>query len=198
MRNLTTASLELERLSRILDEWLDAARLEEGTLALSRSPIDCAELLGEAVALFRALSARHRFELSLPPQPLRLEGDGPRLRQVVHNLLGLALHELPAGGPVRVAASRRGLHAVISLHVNVAVELAEPRFAALRKLDDALLGVPGAGLTPAVCKKLIEAHGGQLQIARTGRGALVIEMTLPALPPESLALEPASSRLHLS
>jgi signal transduction histidine kinase len=98
---------EGQRLTKLIGDFLDLARLEERPGELDREAVDVAKLLREQVKVFRAQGERHPIELDVAGAPLVVEAGRDRLAQVVANLLSNAIKYSPEGGPVEVAASRR-------------------------------------------------------------------------------------------
>ena len=99
---------EAERLTKIVDELLNVARLDAGDLHVDLQSLDVRPLVSEAVSRAQeAVPNGHRFVLDLPAEPLTAEADRDKLRQVLVHLIDNAVKYSPAGGTVTVAACRR-------------------------------------------------------------------------------------------
>lgn len=94
---------ESGRMSSLVNDLLLLARLDSGR-PLERSNVDVSKLLVEAVNDARVVSADHAWRLTLPAEPLQVEGDRDRLHQVVSNLLTNAIRHTPDGTTVSVSA----------------------------------------------------------------------------------------------
>ncbi len=95
---------ESERLIRIVDDLLNVARLDAGTLGLDLGPVDVAETV--AAALKREPKGEHRFVVDLPPG-LVVVADAERLGEVVHHLVSNAVKFSPQGGTITIAGRPR-------------------------------------------------------------------------------------------
>jgi two-component system phosphate regulon sensor histidine kinase PhoR len=97
---------ESERLTRIVDQLLNVARLDTGDLQVNLAPTDVRAVVSEVVHVAeQAPNANgHRFVVDLPDQPIDAEADSDKLRQILANLIDNAVKFSPAGGTVTVAA----------------------------------------------------------------------------------------------
>ncbi len=171
---------EATRLSRLVGDLLDLARLEAGRLSLERRPLDLAPLLEKAV---RALSPQARekgIDLALEASAgLGTVGDPDRLGQVVRNLLDNALRHTPPGGEVRVRA--RAVDGGVEVRVEdtgpgVPPELRERIFERFFKGG----GSTGSGLGLAVAREIVRAHGGRIWVEDAPGGGAAFVVRLPA------------------
>ncbi len=159
-------SLQLEQ--RVV-EFLDAARAEAGELPLSRARCDLRDLVRESVELFRGVSPAHSLELQAGgPVPAR--ADAARVSQVLHALLALALRRAPGGGRIEVKLDTTPALARLSISAReTSIPTGfEALFNDLRGLSNALRDVPGVLFGLDVSRKLIEAHGGRIQVDGQG------------------------------
>jgi two-component system sensor histidine kinase KdpD len=177
---------EIERLGRIVSDFLDLARLERGLEpTIRRAVLDPAPLIVGAVDLFRRTRTTHQLELHLDGVLPHVDADADALDRVLKNLIGNALKYSPPGSCVRIRA--RGGAGVVALEVEdegpgiPAEERArvfEPYYRA-RGADT--LG-PGTGLGLSVVKSLVEAHGGTVRADATPGAGTRMTVMLPALP----------------
>jgi Na+/proline symporter/nitrogen-specific signal transduction histidine kinase len=170
---------EAERLSRLVNQVLDLAKIESGHGEWHNAEVDLRELLQHAAQatgeLFRERGAR--LELQLPEGPLRtLRADPDRLLQVVLNLLSNAAKFVPAGaGHVRLTLTSdvNGLH--VTVHDNgPGVPAAQQQlvFEKFRQGGDADHRPQGTGLGLPISRQIVEHFGGRLWLqSEPGQGA---------------------------
>jgi PAS domain S-box-containing protein len=183
-----TIDRQVSHLSRLVDDLLDMSRITSGKVALHKEPLDLAEVVSRAVEATRAAldERNHTLTLTLPPHPLRVDGDATRLAQVAMNLIHNAAKYTPEGGQVWVSLQRDDKQAVLSVRDNgigIPADLA-PRVFDLfvqgeRALDRADGGL-GIGLT--LVRKLLDSHGGTVEARSAGPGqGSEFVVRLPAL-----------------
>jgi PAS domain S-box-containing protein len=165
----------VDRLQHIIDDMLDFARLEAGELTLARAPVDLGRLVRAATESLRPQAQRAGLSLSVsvPEQPLDLSLDGPRIEQVVLNLVGNAIKFTPAAGgsiAVTVAATPEGARvAVCDSGIGLASEHHARVFEKFYQVDASTTRpYGGAGLGLAIAKSLVEAHGGTIGVDSDG------------------------------
>ena len=102
-------SAEAERLTRIVDQLLNVARLDAGDLHVQTEAVDIRPLVSEAVSRAQEVDGvnGHRFVVDLPDEPVTAEADRDKLRQILAHLVDNAIKYSPEGGTVTVAARRR-------------------------------------------------------------------------------------------
>ena len=160
------------RMDRLLQDLLDRARLESGkSLSIEPAPVAVAELLQEAVESFEPLAAQHgiRMEATPPSEACLVRADAGRLQQVFANLFSNALRHTPPEGTISLRAS--------CAQGEVTVELADtgrgiPADALPRIFDPYWQGTGtearrGLGLGLAVCRAVVDAHGGRIRAEST-------------------------------
>ncbi len=181
-RDLTQAILdESDRLSRLVHNLLDMTRLEAGRVELHPEWQPLEEVVGVALArLDRRLQDRPvttRLPADLPLVPL----DGMLIEQVFVNLLDNALKYTPAGSPIEIAAEAG------SGAVTIAVADRGPGFVPgdeERVFEKFYRGRAkgaggGVGLGLAICRAIVEAHGGRMWAANWPGGGAAFRFTLP-------------------
>ena len=177
---------EIERLGRIVSDFLDLARLERGLApSIHRAVLDPAPVISAAVELFRRTRTTHRLELHVDGALPRVDADADALDRVLKNLIGNALKYSPPGSCVRVRA--RAADGIMTVDVEdegpgippeERARIFEPYY---RVRGSAALG-PGTGLGLSVVKSLIEAHGGTVHAGTTAGTGTRMTVMLPALP----------------
>jgi signal transduction histidine kinase len=175
-----------QHLLALVDELLDLAKVETGTLELEAGRVDLAGLLGGSLALFEEQAGRQSISLALDVSPGLgvIEADPRKLKQVMFNLLANAVRFTPSGGRVVLGARRAGGRVRISVSdtgPGIAPEEREAIFEEFRQGsagDDA----GGTGLGLPLARRLVELHGGRLYVeSESGRGS-IFTVDLPVRP----------------
>ncbi len=165
----------LKRFQNLIDDLLDAARLQAGRLALRRTRVRLAPLLTEAVDAFRTVAGQEDVELTLEEGPdARVDADPAKAVQVLMNLVSNAIKYTPAGGRVRMRSSIKGREAVVEFRdsgLGMTPEQIGRLFQAFVRLHETTPGVAkGTGLGLYISKGIVEAHGGRIWAESAGPG----------------------------
>lgn len=192
---LGTVITESERLTRLINQVLDMAKIEAGEIDWQVAPMDLGAALEQAAAATGRLFLDRgiRLEVALPPDLPPVRGDHDRLVQVVVNLLSNAAKFTPPGGRVTLSAAAAGAEAIVSVRDSgpgIAPEHQAIIFERFRQVGDTMTDKPqGTGLGLAICKRIVEHLGGRIRVdSAPGQGA-TFSFTVP------LAAGEASSRL---
>ena len=172
-----------DRMTELVDHLLDMTRLEAGLLKLDKTPTNITALLQTTIAEARLRTPRHKIVLKLPKTALRLNGDGRRIRQVVDNLIENATKYSKAGSTVTIEAKSQDSELVISVAdqgIGIPRENLGNVFDRMFNLEHRLTQESGGlGLGLALCKGLVEAHGGRIWVeSELGKGS-VFRLALP-------------------
>ena len=166
---------QADRMIGLIADLLDAGRIDTGTLSVSPEPSEVAALVDQGRTTFLSGGGRHTVTIDLPPDLPRVMADRQRVEQVLNNLLANAARQAPESSPIRIAAERDGVHVAVSV-ADDGRGIAPERLAQLfRKYSGAAVGgrgagTGGAGLGLAICKGLVEAHGGRIRAESGGVG----------------------------
>lgn len=178
----------VDRLNRLVTNLLDLSRIEAGALRLDLEPYLLDDLIGEAAAQARVLFGPHQLLVELPRDPAALPWvrvDPILVEQALVNLLENAAKFSPPGAPVVVRANASGDSVTVEVEdagPGVPPELRERVFDRFYRREQP--GRSGTGIGLAVCKGVVEAHGGRVWIASGARGGARVCFTLPAAPGE--------------
>jgi signal transduction histidine kinase len=162
------------RLSRMVEDLLDASRIEAGRLELRRERVDLRELIQEAAELHSPLPPSHRLELVVPETPVPIYADDTRIAQVLNNLLSNAIKYSPRGGEIRLSLEVRDGCAVLGVRdqgIGIAPDELDKVFEPFRRASSVEEGIPGVGLGLSVVRRIVTAHGGEIAAeSEPGRG----------------------------
>ena len=166
---------ESERLIQIVDDLLNVARLEAGTLAVSLDAVDVVEVAREAAATAEAhADGLHSFAVDAEPGPLVVRADREKLGQVLTNLLDNAVKYSPEGGTITLSARRRTDAvevAVVDEGIGIARSEQQRIFAKFFRTE-AGTGAAGTGLGLFLVRGLVAAMGGRVWVeSEEGRGS---------------------------
>jgi PAS domain S-box-containing protein len=167
---------QIEHLTRLVDDLLDVSRITRNRLELRRSRIDLAEVIAGAVESSRPLIEQcgHELTVSLPPEPVYVDGDLVRLTQVFMNLLNNAAKYTERPGRIRLVAERQDTTAIVRVAdngVGIAADKLPHLFEMFYQVDGSLeRAQSGLGLGLSLVRFLVEAHGGRVQARSEGIG----------------------------
>jgi len=166
---------QVARLDRMVGDLLDATRIEAGRFELSLEERDVRELATSVVELYLAGGSSHDLKLHLPEEPVLLSCDATRVEQVLHNLVSNALKYSQGGSRVDVIVEREGEEAVLSVvdrGIGISNDELRTLFAPFRRTGRAREKAPGVGLGLSVARRIVEAHGGRIEVeSRPGVGS---------------------------
>jgi signal transduction histidine kinase len=181
---------QLQQMSRLIDDLLDASRLTRGLVTLHRQVIDIRSIVQEASEVVRPLldRSRHDYQVLLPEDPVFVSADAMRLQQVFVNLLGNAARYTDTGGRIelRVESVADTVRIVVSDNGRGIPKDAQHRIFDLFTRATDRAGGLGIGLT--IVRRLVELHDGAIDVQSEGEGqGSQFVVTLPA------AANPASA-----
>jgi PAS domain S-box-containing protein len=180
---LETIDVESDKLAEMIDQILDLSRIEAGSLRIQLAPVALAGVIDTAAAQLQALASRHVLVIDLQDGLAPVTADRSRVAQVLTNLVGNAVKYSTPGTRIEVNARPDGAFVRVSVcdeGVGIALEDRTFVFEAFRRGSDRRFRhIKGAGLGLAICKGIVEAHGGRIWIEdHAGRGTTV-SFTLP-------------------
>jgi PAS domain S-box-containing protein len=161
---------ESERLTEIVDQLLNVARLDAGDLHVEVDRIDVGSVVSEVVGTAEESAGTngHRFEIDLPEEPLAAQADPEKVRQVFNILVENALRYSPAGGTVTVGARRHADRVevrVVDQGMGIPASEREWIFRKFYRAESAARdGAAGTGLGLFIAKELVNAMGGRIWV----------------------------------
>jgi two-component system, OmpR family, sensor histidine kinase KdpD len=177
---------ESNRLARLVDNLLDMTRLESGIVPLNKQWHVLEELVGSARSRLRKELEHHSVHVEIPIDYPLLQLDGLLMEQVLVNLLENAARYTPAGTQIDICARREGTYAEIRVTDNGA---GLPTGSEARVFDKFFRGSTtptadgrrGAGLGLAICRGIIQTHGGNIIARNRPGGGAEFVISLPCV-----------------
>ena len=166
---------QTDRMREMISDLLDVARIEMGTLSISPEPTDVSVLVEDARTSFLSGRSGRRLRVDIPPGLPYVMVDRLRVVQVLSNLLSNAARNSEETSPVQVTVTREGFQVVVSVTDEgrgVPPERLPHLFRKFTRVDEDRReeGPERAGLGLAICKGIVEAHGGRIWAESDGPG----------------------------
>jgi signal transduction histidine kinase len=197
MRSTEAIEQQSARISEMIDELHDAARIRRNRLELLLSPVDLVPIVRQQVERWAKLTPEHTFSLEIEDEALIGEWDPHRVTQIVRDLLDNATRFSPTGGPVEVRLGRAGDEALLAVRdhgIGIPPEDRERIYEYLYRVPAAEgRNLSGLGLGLFVSGVIAQRLGGRLWLewSHTGEpgedGGSEFRLALPLAPPEELA-----------
>ncbi len=172
---------QIDNMSHLVTDLLDAARIARGLIELRTQPLDLRSIVKREVDIARAAAELRNqiFSVSVPTEPVMVDGDATRLEQALGNVLGNALKYTPPGGRIgltldtaRRTGNRPGAEAILTIRddgVGIAPELLPRIFDLFMQADRSLAHAQGGlGIGLSLVRTLIELHGGSVSADSKG------------------------------
>jgi GAF domain-containing protein/CheY-like chemotaxis protein len=172
---------QLRHITRLVDDLLDAARISNGSIRIERAPTSLLRIIDEAMDVHRRACKDRKITLTKTvDKSVTIDVDHVRLVQVLSNLLHNAVKFTDPGGRIEIQARVYGRNVVLTVEdtgVGIEAELAPVIFELFHRAGNERGGL-GVGL--ALCRQLVELHGGTIsaRARETGHGT-VFEVRLP-------------------
>ena len=180
---ISRSSRETERLIELINTLLDMDKLETGQIDTQRELVDVISIVSAAVSSVGYLAEKNGIQIHTQHDSSKVLADGPKLIQVLVNLLANAIKFSPKGSPILISAKQEAAAIKFSVidqgrgipeaHAATIFE----RFKQVETSDQTIKG--GSGLGLSICKAIVEAHGGNIGLeSRPGRGS-TFWLTIP-------------------
>ena len=167
---------QLGQMVRLVDDLLDVSRVTSGKLELRRSLVELKAIIDAAAETSRPVleEAGHDLSVSVPEEPICVDGDATRLSQVVSNLLNNSAKYTKRGGHVRLTVEREENTVLVSVAddgIGIPPTMLGKVFEMFTQVDRALEKTTGGlGIGLSLVKGLVEMHGGTIEARSEGEG----------------------------
>lgn len=175
-RVAATIDRQMQQLVRLVDDLMEVSRVTRGKLALHSEPLELQYVLDTAAEATAPTLAHWRdvLSLTLPPEPVMVEGDAVRLTQVFTNLLNNAVKYSPKGSRIAMALCVEGEDAVVTVTdegIGLPPDRLEYIFELFSQLGDKGATVEGGlGIGLTLVRSLVQLHGGSVVAESDGPG----------------------------
>ncbi len=180
---LNSIDEEASKLETIVEHLLDLGRMEGGRLHLDKQPANLGQLALHIISTMEALSSDHVLEGIIPSHPLMAFVDSKRIEQVLRNLLDNAIKYSPEGGTIVVQGRLDKTNVLFSVSdegIGIPPEEWERIFERFHRVENEITRrMRGAGLGLAVCRGIVEAHGGRIWVESQPGAGSIFCFTLP-------------------
>jgi PAS domain S-box-containing protein len=175
--SLAVIEEEADRLTDLIENLLDASRLQAGVLKISLSEVSLDQIARQIAQKFRTQTERHTILVDFPDNFPIILGDEERLIQVLTNLLSNSIKYAPEGGEIRISGSVKPEQVIVCVSdqgPGIAPEDLPHVFDRFYRASEATRTTKGAGLGLYLAKAVIEAHGGRIWVdPKPGEGARI-------------------------
>jgi len=180
---LRDASLEAELLSHLVGNLMELSRVQANRLLLHTEAISVRKVIQTAVEEIKRQSSKHQFILALPRKIPLVYADELRLERILYNLLENAVKYSPQGGEIRVSVKSEKEHLVTAVGdhgIGISPSDQAKLFGPFQRLEESRPAeVGGVGLGLLVCRRLVEAHGGQIWVESEAGWGSTFFFTIP-------------------
>lgn len=177
----------------LVEDLLDFSAIESGKLQLERMPADLVSLVDHNVRTNQVLANRKsiRLDVTVGPNLPLVWVDTTKIEQVLNNLIGNAVKFSPPGSEVRIAVASDGDEVTVSVAdqgPGIPVAEQDKLFTPFTRLSARPTGgEKSTGLGLAICRRIVEGHGGTLTLASTAGEGATFTFALPVDQPDALA-----------
>jgi signal transduction histidine kinase len=175
---------EADRLDHLINNLLEASRLQAGGVKLRLGFVDLSDMAKSTVEKLQTTTDKHTFTLDFPEDFPPIQGDHERLQEVLTNLIGNAIKYSPDGGLIKVGGLVTDANTVRLYVSDEGIGISpgdqEQIFDRFYRVDNGLTRqTPGTGLGLFLVKAVVEAHGGQVRVESTPGQGSVFWVELP-------------------
>lgn len=186
MRAIGIIQEEAGRLNQLIELLLDVSRFQRGQLIIDRSQVNLCRLAARLVLITQATTEQHTVELQCPNDLPVVWGDGPRLEQVLQNLLQNAVKYSPQGGSVRLRVEQQDAGVVLSVSdegIGIPPDAQPHLFTRFYRASNTQpLSIGGLGLGLYIVRQIVEAHDGTIAVTSELGVGSTFTVTLPLDP----------------
>lgn len=182
---LETIHKEATRLTNLINDFLDIQRMESGKQTYDKKIINVYTIIEDLIVKFKTTNKQHDFVLQSAEERIEILGDEEKLIQLFTNLVSNAVKFSPDGGEVTIRIEKREndvICAVTDEGLGIPAEEVSKLFQKFYRIDNSdRRKIGGTGLGLAICKKIVEAHHGDISVSSVLGNGSTFYVKLPAL-----------------
>jgi two-component system sensor histidine kinase KdpD len=177
---------EAEKLTELIEQLMDISRLQAGAMPIDMQPHHLTDIISSAATQLEATLQDHQLAIDISRNVPQVLADKRRIEQVIVNLVHNAVKYSPEGSEINLKAYRH-TEGLIEIDVQdrgvgIPPDQRERVFEPFHQVAKGTNSQKGAGLGLAICKGLVEAHGGRIWIQNQNNSGTTISFTLPVVP----------------
>ena len=171
--------------TRLVNNLLEMARIQSGGFKLHKEWLTLEEVIGSALQMFEPASGGRQVTLDLPDPLMLIDVDGPLFERVLINLLENALKYAGPTAEIGIRATSRTGSLLLEVWDNGPGIPAEKEQLIFDKFSrgNKESAIPGVGLGLAICRAIVELHGGTISAMQRPQGGASFQIMLPLSPP---------------
>ena len=183
-RILNKSDREIDRLIKLIGDLLDISKMESGKLELEIKRVSALEIVDRSVGAVEGVKSKRKLEVSLDDPDIELAVDQERIVQVIVNLLSNAIKFSPPDSTIDLKVRKTG--EAVEFQVSdqgpgISSAFESKIFTRFeRDKDDAKAGIEGTGIGLAICKAIVEGHGGEIAVRNNKESGCTFTVSLPA------------------
>lgn len=190
---------QVRQMTRLVDDLLDVGRISQDKLELRRERLELNSVIRHAIETVqpKCEQYQHQMDVTLPDEPLYVDGDAARLTQVFGNLLTNACKFTPVGGRIWLTATPHAHDVVVTVRdsgLGIPPDMLDRVFEMFTQVGRSVERTAGLGIGLHLVKRLVEMHGGTVAGASDGDGkGSTFTVVLPLLAVQSESTQPPAT-----
>jgi two-component system, OmpR family, sensor kinase len=185
--SLEAIESETERMSRLVNDLLMLTRADYGGIEIDLYPLDLDTVVMESFQQSKVLLQGRQLEYTLEHfEPVRIDGNTDRIKQVILNLVSNAVKFTPDGGAIRLSLTKNGNKAVLSISdsgIGICEEDLNRIFDRFYQAEPSRAHTGGFGLGLSIARWIVEKHNGQIKVSSKEGEGTTFKVTFPVQSP---------------
>ncbi|WP_214755688.1 sensor histidine kinase [Exiguobacterium sp. s157] len=182
---LQTIHAETERLTHLVNDFLDVQRMEAGSQMYDREQLDVEPVIRDMMTFYEASSLKHQFELvTADDRPYELFADCQKFKQLMSNLLSNAVKYSPRGGKITVELAHHDQSISIKVKdqgIGIPSDALDRLFDKFYRVDNSdSREIGGTGLGLPICQEIVRGHAGQIHVESVQHQGSTFTVVIPS------------------
>ncbi|TCI28764.1 HAMP domain-containing protein [Exiguobacterium sp. SL-10] len=182
---LQTIHAETERLTHLVNDFLDVQRMEAGSQMYDREQLDIEPIVRDMMTFYEASSLKHQFEvIATDDRPYELFADCQKFKQLMSNLLSNAVKYSPRGGKITVELGHHDQSVSIKVKdqgIGIPSDALDRLFDKFYRVDNSdSREIGGTGLGLPICQEIVRGHAGQIHVESVQHQGSTFTVVIPS------------------